>query len=114
MLLTERESQDLLRIANVLIDCENSAFTPIGVARNRKRFFRIVQFKKPEHKKIGLRLREIRRRIGATLSEFGKVSGLSVQYLSALERGDREWNYELLKKYAAAIRQIAESEKVSE
>lgn len=51
-----------------------------------------------DHDKTGLLVRKRRRELGLTLLEVSVRTGLSVSYLSELERGDRNWTLEMFHK----------------
>lgn len=57
-----------------------------------------------DHEKTGLLVRKKRRQLGLTLTEVSTRSGLSVSYLSGLERGDRGWSDDLFQKVWGALR----------
>ncbi len=57
-----------------------------------------------DHDQTGLLVRRKRRALGLTLAEVADRTGLSVSYLSGLERGDRGWTFELFDKVWGALR----------
>jgi len=56
-----------------------------------------------DHKKCGAVIRKARREAGLTLRAVSNNSGLSVQYLSALELGRRQWSRKLFEAVINAI-----------
>ena len=56
-----------------------------------------------DHKETGRRARMKRREQGLTLQQVAQRMKISVAYLSALERGDRAWNYRLLDWFSDAV-----------
>lgn len=57
-----------------------------------------------DHERTGLLVRRERRVRFLTLQEVADRTGLSVSYLSGLERGDRGWTDELFQKVWGALR----------
>lgn len=56
-----------------------------------------------DHKKCGDVIRKARREAGLTLRAVSQCSGLSVQYLSALELGRRQWSRQLFEAVSNVI-----------
>ncbi|GJM06094.1 MAG: hypothetical protein DHS20C09_20900 [marine bacterium B5-7] len=53
--------------------------------------------------KLGEKIRELRLLKQKTLEEFAEDAGLSVSYISYLERGKRKINFESIEKISAAL-----------
>jgi len=52
----------------------------------------------------GMEMRTLRKSAGLSLKEMGGKIGLSCPYLSDLERGNRNWNAELISQYKKACK----------
>lgn len=54
-----------------------------------------------DHEKTGKRIRKHREGRGLSLTEVSQRTGLSVSYLSLLERGERQWSEPLFNSIVA-------------
>ena len=55
------------------------------------------------HEETGQLARQHRRAMGMSLMEVARPMGLSVSYLSALERGARAWTEDLMDRFNTAM-----------
>lgn len=62
-----------------------------------------VTYKLVDHLATGSQVRQERRKRNLTLLDVSAAAGMSVVYLSNLERGKRRWTEELLKRVETAM-----------
>lgn len=62
----------------------------------------------PDNTRIGAEARVERTRAGLTLGQVAAEMGVSIGYLSHLERGFRAWNQDLVDSFDDAIQRIKE------
>ena len=53
----------------------------------------------------GAALRKWRESVGVTMSVVAERMGVSIPYVSDLERGNRNWNMDILSRYREAVRE---------
>lgn len=61
----------------------------------------------PDHSQVGREYRTKRERMGLSLREVSRRVGVSVAYLSDLERGHRAWNTPITERVNAAYAELS-------
>ncbi|TXH55013.1 MAG: XRE family transcriptional regulator [Desulfurellales bacterium] len=107
--LTKSDLRDVEEILRVLVDFSTPVYTAVPRSYEQYRFAKRMQCVVPDHSSIGRRLRTIRTTLKLTLNEMQDKTGISLQHLSALERGLRRWNAELVDSYVRALHVCVDS-----
>lgn len=63
-----------------------------------------------DHVAFGSKMRTLRSREDLSLRKVARVLGLTISFLSDLERGRRNWRPELAQRYEAALRKAKKME----